>query len=302
MKSSGRNALGKGLSALIPPPRYAQNRDDYFMCSTDLVYPDPEQPRQHFDADALDELASSIKEKGVIQPLVVRKSEDHYILIAGERRLRASRRAGLKEVPVLVKDVASNEALELALIENIQREDLNAIEEALAYQRLLAQPDATQETVSKRLGKPRSTVANCVRLLRLDRHIQQHVIDGSVSAGHARALLSVSTDDERNELLARILDEGLSVRAAEFVVKQSKLDAKPPRQSPKVGPSPLQPYCDAIATDLTGRLNTRVSIAARARKGKIVISFDDLDDLRRLHALLGGNQMAELEKNLSDAI
>ncbi|MBL8785148.1 MAG: ParB/RepB/Spo0J family partition protein [Deltaproteobacteria bacterium] len=294
----GRSALGKGLSALIPAPRFANQRDDFFLCPVDDVTADPGQPRQRFDDDRLDELVASIKEKGILQPIVVRKNPEGrplYIVIAGERRLRASRKAGLTEIPVLVKEVASNEALELALIENLQREDLNPIEEAQAYQRLLESEDYTQDVLARRLGKNRSTIANALRLLRLETRHQTLVVEGRLSAGHARCLLAVEDEAHRAQLAEKILAEDLSVREAEEWVRK---DRETPREVTAAEPAtprvtPLQPYYEAVAADLAAALGAETQIQSRGRKGRIVISFESLDELRRLKALLApGSELA----------
>lgn len=291
MMNRGRTALGKGLGALIPPPKYAHLNDDYFMCAVSRVRPDPDQPRQSFDDEALDELVASIREKGILQPIVVRKSEDDaYIVVAGERRLRAARKAGLTDVPVLVKDVASDEAFELALIENIQREDLNAIEEANAYQRLLETGGTTQEVLARRLGKQRSTVANALRLLRLEAAHQQLLIDRTITAGHARCLLAIEDPGDRAQLAKRIVDEDLTVRECEQVARAARLptkDADEPEASPAAkAPSAVQTYCDQLAEELALTLGLRVQIKARGRKGKVVLDFASLEELRGLHQRL----------------
>lgn len=281
-----RNALGKGLGALIPAPRFGPHfgsfSDDWLHAPVGDVRPDPDQPRQHFDEAALEELTQSIREKGILQPLIVRRTEDgHLLLVAGERRLRAALRAGLETVPVVVKDVASDEALELALIENLQREDLNAIEEARAYERLLAAPAMTQETLARRLGKDRSTIANALRLLRLEPDLQQAVVDGRLSAGHARALLTLSDPASRSTLAARVASEGLSVRQAEDLARTARRDQEPAVPRPRKE-SPLQPYLDGLARDLSAALGAPVEIKLRGRKGQLVVPFHGLDDLRRL--------------------
>ncbi len=290
----GRSALGKGLGALIPAPRFANLSDEYFQCAIAKVRPDPEQPRQQFGDAALEELVASIKEKGILQPLVVRKEGDGFIVVAGERRLRAARKAGLKQIPVLVKDVASDEAFELALIENIQREDLNPIEEANAYQRLLDASDYTQEVLARRLGKNRSTIANTLRLLRLSSSHQQLLIDGTLSPGHARCLLCVDDTDAREGLARRIVDEGLNVREAERAAKAAKAakaegdqaEGDQPRETKQRSPSALQVYCDQLAVELSERLGTPVRIKARGRRGQLNIQFKSLDELRDLHRRL----------------
>ena len=294
----GRSALGKGLSALIPAPRYANQRDDYFLCQLTDVVADPAQPRQRFDDERLEELVASIKEKGILQPIVVRKGPGpgtSYIVVAGERRLRAARRAGLTEVPVLVKDVATNEALELALIENLQREDLNPIEEAQAYQRLLESEDYTQDVLARRLGKNRSTIANALRLLRLDQSHQSMVVEGRLTAGHARCLLAVEDDSQRETLATKILAEDLSVREAEEWVRKERETPRPtPTPDATTRVTPLQPYYESVASDLGRALEAEVQIQSRGRKGRICISFESLDELRRLKALLApGSELAK---------
>jgi ParB family transcriptional regulator, chromosome partitioning protein len=301
--SLGRSALGKGLGALIPAPKMANHNDNFFMCPVSDVCRDPNQPRHHFDDEKLEELVASIKKKGILQPIVVRRTATDgnaadapapFMIVAGERRLRAARKAGLKEVPVIVKDVESTEAFELALIENIQREDLNPIEEAMAYQRLIEYQDYTPAEVADRVGKNRSTIANALRLLKLDGHHQTLVVEGRMSAGHARTLLALETTDERNTLAEEILARGLSVREAEEWVKSRRQpepapasDATPEdADGTRRGAHPLQPFYDAIAADLQAALGAQVSIAARGRKGKVQISFDSLEDLDRLRKQL----------------
>lgn len=288
----GRSALGKGLSALIPAPRYANQRDDYFLCPIDNVGADPGQPRQRFDEEKLEELVASIKEKGILQPIVVRRVADAtpgYVVVAGERRLRAARRAGLTDIPVLVKEVASNEALELALIENLQREDLNPIEEAHAYQRLLEGENYTQDVLARRLGKNRSTIANTLRLLRLESKHQALLVEGRLSAGHARCLLAVEDDAQRASLAETIVAGDLSVRDAEdWVRRQREPAAREPKEDPRGAP-PLQPYFERVAAELAEALGTPVALVSRGRKGRISIAFESLEDLRRLQALIAPN-------------
>jgi ParB family transcriptional regulator, chromosome partitioning protein len=305
MTIPGRSALGKGLSALIPAPKMANHNDNFFMCPVGDVCRDPNQPRHHFDDEKLEELVASIRKKGILQPIVVRRTAGDgtpaeapapYMIVAGERRLRAARKAGLKEVPVIVKDVASSEAFELALIENVQREDLNPIEEALAYQRLIELQDYTPNEVADRVGKNRSTIANALRLLKLDGHHQSLVVEGRLSAGHARTLLSLEDPADRNALAEDILARGLSVREAEDWVRRHKepqpeagtpdQDEPGEKPEPRRAAHPLQPFYDAIAADLRAALGTDVGIQARGRKGKIQISFESLEDLDRLRRQL----------------
>ena len=279
-----RNALGRGLDALIATPRYAQVHDDYMLCPLERIAPDPHQPRQHFDDEALDGLCQSIREHGVIQPLVVRKSGDDFVLIAGERRHRAAKRLGLEAVPVVIRDVSDDETLELALIENLQREDLNPMEEAEAYKRLLERPGMTQERVARRLGRSRSSVANALRLLALGPAHRSMVILGSLSPGHARTLLSLDHEQDRDILANRIVEKQLSVRDAEASARALKASTR--AQTPGPRRHPLAPYCEGIAAELTESLSAEVRVRVRGRKGRIEIPFDGIEDLRRLRDLL----------------
>jgi len=282
-----RNALGRGLDALIATPRYTQIHDDYLLCPVRKIQPDPQQPRQHFDDEALEELASSIREHGVLQPLVVRQDDstsDGYLLIAGERRLRAAERLGLETIPVVIRDVTRDEVLELALIENLQREDLNPLEEAHAYQRLLERPGMTQDLVARRLGRSRSSVANALRLLGLTRDHQALVVTGALRAGHARALLSLPDEEDRQILAKRITDKRLSVRDAEASARALRASTRAQRPVPRR--HPLEPYCDSIASELTDALGAPITVKVRGRKGRIEIPFDGIEDLRRLRDLL----------------
>lgn len=279
-----RNALGRGLDALIATPRFSQVHDDYLLCPLSRISPDPKQPRQHFDDEALEELCQSVREHGVIQPLVVRQHGDDYILIAGERRFRAATRLGLEAVPVVIREVATDEALELALIENLQREDLNPMEEASAYKRLLERPGMTQELVARRLGRSRSSIANALRLLGLDRAHQGMVILGDLTPGHARALLSLEEHADREILAARIVEKRLSVREAESSARALRASTKAQRPTPRQ--HPLAPYCEGIAQEISQTLSTEVTVKVRGRKGRLEIPFDGIEELRRLRDLL----------------
>jgi ParB family chromosome partitioning protein len=278
-----RQALGKGLGALIPAPRYENLSDDYFLCPIEALDVDPDQPREHFDEQAMAELMESIREKGILQPLIVRAhpgQKKRYIVIAGERRLRAARGCRLPHVPVLLKDVTSDEILELALIENIQREDLNAIEEARAYHRLMQRAGMTQDTLSHRIGKSRSAVANSMRLLQLDSSLQTDLLSKRLTTGHARTLLSVPLAPQRRELADRIIADTLTVREAERLVRQWKRQDSAPRT--KKRSQPLQPYCETIAEELRSVLGTDVDIRVRGRRGRLVIHFGGIDTLRKI--------------------
>ena len=216
-----RPALGKGIGALLNSATQEGGRQ-YFLCPIEELRPHINQPRKSFNDEKMAELVASIKEKGVIQPLVVRRAEDHYQIIAGERRWRASQKAGLREIPVVIQDVSEDWALEMALIENIQREDLNPIEEAEAYQNLVTSFALSQEEVAKRVGKDRSTVANAIRLLRLPAKVREDVAAANLTMGHARTLLSLEEEGDILEARDQVLQKRLSVRETEALVKRIK--------------------------------------------------------------------------------
>lgn len=274
-----RRALGKGLGALIPKSDETNtSKRRYLELPTNRIQAAPIQPRAEFDADRLAELADSIKESGLIQPLVVRETQGRYELIAGERRLRACRLAGLETVPAVVKDVTDTEAYTLALIENIQREDLNPVEEALAYRKLLDDTKASQAELAEQLGKSRSALANSVRLLDLCDEILQYLAGREISAGHARALVPLD-DAEARHLATKIIDEQWSVRRTEEEVKKLRGQHQPAK------PKPTSRYRDdALVRDLTERLQhalgTKVKVKDRDGKGKIEIHYNDIDILQ----------------------
>ena len=243
------------------------------------VEPSREQPRKQFDADALQELAESIKQFGVLQPLLVQKKEDYYEIIAGERRWRASKLAGLKEVPVIVKEFTEQEAVEISLIENIQREDLNPIEEAMAYKRLMEEFHLKQDAIAERVSKSRTAVTNSMRLLKLDDRVQQMLIDEMISTGHARALLAVENPEEQYNLAQRIFDEKLSVRDVEKLVKNLHKPAKPKKTDDKT----MQVIYQDIEEKLKQKLGRKVTVTSRGEgSGKIEIEFYNHEDLDRL--------------------
>src|SRR5512136_271295 len=212
-------ALGKGLGALLPEYDQGESRA-LFYCGIEEIQPNRSQPRKHFDESKLQELAESIKEKGVLEPLIVRKIDQGYDLIVGERRWRAAQKAGLKEVPVLVKEVEGREAFEISLIENLQREDLNPIEEAEAFKHLIEEFNISQDDLSKRIGKDRTTITNTLRLLKLPLEVRNQLLQNRITSGHARALLSLENKGKQKELCAIIIKKGLSVREAERLAKQ----------------------------------------------------------------------------------
>ena len=221
--------LGKGMAALLQVSETVDENRNYFICPIELVRPNKNQPRKNFAADKLDELAASIREQGIIQPLVVTKKDDFYEIIAGERRWRAAQKAGLREVPVVIREASDQASMELALIENIQRQDLNAIEEAQAYRSLVEHFAISQEDVAKRVGKNRTTVTNSLRLLRLPEEVQRDIVEERMSMGHARALLALESPELIERARREIMHRQLSVRATEELVRRLKV--KPPHFS-----------------------------------------------------------------------
>jgi len=278
-----RKALGKGLSALIPDGTTLDEEDGrFFQCPIEAIEPNPYQPRQSFRADELKEMADSMKEKGILTPLLVNRAGGGYQLIAGERRWRAAQIAGLERVPVVVRDVTPVESLELALIENIHRKDLNPIEEAVAYRKLIEDMRVTQEVLAKRLGKERSTVANLLRLLKLPLQIQQDLIDGHITMGHARVLAGIKNTGDQQALRRRILKDGLSVRQLENVIKH-----RYGKRKGDVRKREVDSFLEAMENDLKRSLGTKVSVKRKGREGKIVIHFYSDDELERLMERLG---------------
>lgn len=276
-RPASRKALGRGLGALIPAKEGATSMG-VSLVAIDRIVPNPYQPRRQFRDQSLDELASSIREHGVIQPLIVSRDGDRFRLVAGERRLRAAKKAGLDKVPIVVRDhVVGDEGLALALIENIQREDLNPIEEALAYQQLHDEFGLTQEEISKRVGRERSTVANTLRLLRLPDDVQAMVAGGDLTMGHARCLLALATAGEQRRLAARIVKAGLSVRQVEMLVS----DDAPPKRAR------IEKAKDVFTRDaeekLTAAMRTKVEIHRARRGGAIRIRFSSEDELIRIY-------------------
>lgn len=247
------------------------------------VEPNREQPRKNFDEDALQELADSIRQFGVIQPIVVQDRKDHYEIIAGERRWRAAKIAGLKEVPVIIKNYTEQEIVEISLIENIQRENLNPIEEAQAYKKLLTEFNLKQDEVAERVSKSRTAVTNSMRLLKLSEEVQQMVIDEMLSTGHARALLAIENADEQYTLAQKVFDEKLSVRDVEKIVKNLHKPAKPKKLDDKA----LELIYQDIEEKLKQALSTKVSVSSKGGgAGKIEMEFYSHDDLDRLVEIL----------------
>jgi ParB family chromosome partitioning protein len=282
-----RAALGRGLESLIPsspsPKVEGGENSAFFMCDTDLIRPNPYQPRIHFSDEELSELSASIREQGVLQPLLVRKNAAGYELVAGERRLRASKMASLKQVPVVLKDLSDREMLELSIIENIQREALNPLEEAEAYHRLMTEFDMTQEQAAKRVGKSRPAVANMLRLRQLPQPIKDSINDGALSMGHARAILGVENATRQKAVWREVMSKGLSVRQTESLAKKQKTDKKPAKSSRTNSDSA---YFRSLAEELSRQFGTRVQIVRQGKKGRVEIDFYSDDDLDRLLSIL----------------
>lgn len=301
-----RNGLGKGLDSLIPnksdkltKPETKKNNSEVkvspakkvkedqkaseILLKINQVEPNRDQPRKEFDEDALLELADSIKQFGVLQPLLVQKKKDYYEIIAGERRWRAAKLAGLKEVPVLIKSYTDQEIVEISLIENIQRENLNPIEEAMAFKRLLEEFHLKQDEVAERVSKSRTAVTNSMRLLKLSDKVKQMIIDDMISTGHARALLAIEDEEQQYLLATKIFDEKLSVRETEKLVKSLK---NPKKEVKKITPEHQFIYND-IAEKMKSIMGTKVNINAKANgKGKIEIEYYSEEELERIYDLM----------------
>jgi ParB family chromosome partitioning protein len=278
-----RKALGKGLSALIPEAdRLEDGEGQFFKCPVEAIEANPYQPRQDISESDLEDMVNSVREKGIITPLLVSKTETGYQLIAGERRWRAAQKAGLERVPVVVREVTPYESLELALIENIHRKDLNAVEEALAYKRLLEEAEITQDSLAKRLGKDRSSIANLLRLLNLPLYIQKDLIDGRLSMGHARVLVGIGDPEEQKGLRDAVIKKGLSVRQTEALAKKRR-----GTRNLKNKQSELDYYVQSLADKLKLSLGTKVEIKKKGREGRIVVYFYSDEELERLLDLFG---------------
>ncbi len=285
-----RSGLGKGLSSLIPADLEGEGAV-YREIDIDSVVANRFQPRRHFDEESLAALAASIVEIGVIQPIVVRESVDGgYELIAGERRWRAARRAGMPSIPALIRGVDDTTSLETAVVENLHRQDLNALEEAAAYLQLIEDFGLTQDSVAKRVGRSRSAVANSVRLLQLPSSVQQLVIESQISAGHARALLATPNRELQEKLAARVVAESLTVRQVEEILRVDD-GGGGDDESGSVGKSPNptslpEPAVLELEELLSARLDTRVKVKLGKGPGKLMVDFADLDDLERIYRII----------------
>ncbi|MGO5073728.1 ParB/RepB/Spo0J family partition protein [Clostridium sporogenes] len=277
-----KSALGKGLGALIPE-KSQENKDSINTISINLIKPNNEQPRKNFDEEKIGYLAQSIKEHGIIQPLVLKKEGNLYTIVAGERRWRAAKLVGIKKIPAVVMDLDDRSVLEISLIENIQRQDLNCIEEAQAYKNLIQEFKITQDILSIRIGKSRAAIANCMRLLALDKRVQQYLIDGVITEGHGRALLALKENELQYKLSQTIIDENLSVRETERIIKNIYKEKK---NSNNIKDNEISPYYKDIKSKLEGLFDTKVNLQNNKNKGKIEIEYYSEDDLQRILDIL----------------
>ena len=293
-KKKRKLALGRGLDALIPDlggagaitDAPAPTRKAYFLCDVDMIRPNRYQPRRRFPEGELDELADSIRSQGIIQPLLVRADDVGYELVAGERRLRAAALAGLAQVPVVVKDISDAKMLEISIVENIQRENLNPVEEAEAYHRLITEFDLTQDQAAERVGKSRSAVANFLRLRQLPDAIKSSILDGALSMGHARALLSADSPAKQQAAWREVISRKLSVRQTEALVKRINAEKT---AAPAKELTPEQRYFNDVSEDLSRYFGTRVKIQRKGKKGRVEIDFFSDEDLGRVLELLQRN-------------
>lgn len=278
-----KQALGKGLGALIQnsPTKTEGKTEKTEFVKISLIDLNPQQPRKDFDSVSLEELKASIKSNGLLQPLLVRRRDARYELVAGERRLRASRELGLTEVPVFVKEISDQASLEMALVENLQRKDLNVMEEARGYMKLMRDYELTQDQISEKIGKSRATVANCLRLLNLPQEIQEMIEKNLISFGHAKAILGIESPSEQVKLAKEIVSKGFSVRESEEKVQERKL---PPLSRIRI--LRRDPMIRDVEERLGKSLSTKVSIKQGAKKGKIELEYYSLDDLERLIQIL----------------
>ena len=284
---SKKFGLGKGLNALIPDEvsnninsKKENNKDGVALIDINLIKNNNEQPRKLFDDEKILELAESIKHNGIIQPIILRKVGNNYIIVAGERRWRAAKLIGIKEIPSIIMDLTDKQVMEISLIENIQRQDLNSIEEANAYKKLISEFNLTQEELSKRLGKSRTAITNTMRLLNLSEGVKQYLIEGVISEGHGRALLSINEANLQCEVAQKVIDDKLSERELEKFIKdcKEKKVAKPHKKENEE----LNPYYKDITERLQGYFGTKVNISNKNNKGKIEIEYYSYEDLQRI--------------------
>lgn len=287
---SKKFGLGKGLEALI-----SENEENTNESGNKLFIPlnkiknNADQPRKSFDNEKIAELAESIKHHGIIQPLILMKENDDYVIIAGERRWRAAKMVGLKEVPAIIMDVTDKEVLELSLIENIQRQDLNPLEEALAYKKLIDNFKFTQEELSKRIGKSRTAITNCMRLINLDDRVKEYIIQGVLSEGHGRALLAIDDGDLQYAIAQKVIDESLSVRELERLIKKVYATEKKKKNDDKVDDNNI--YYKNIEEKLQSYFGTKINLSYKKDKGKIEIEYYSEEDLQRILDMMNIDSM-----------
>ena len=298
-----KKGLGRGLDMLIPKEekkeavqedkkeaskKEPEKKSEYdMMVPINQIEPNRNQPRKQFDEDAIEELADSIKQFGVIQPLIVKKRENYYEIIAGERRWRASKKAGIKKVPVIVKDYDENEILKISLIENLQREDLNPIEEALAYQQLKSEYGLKQDEIATSISKSRTAITNTMRLLKLDERVQKMVMDNLITSGHGRTLIPIEDKEVQYQTAVKIMDEGLSVREAERIVKKMLEEKKQDKEEPSLEQQEEQRYLSFFEGKMKDILGSKVTIKNKKnQKGKIEIEYYSKDELERIIDLI----------------
>ena len=298
-----KKGLGRGLDMLIPKEekkeavqedkkeaskKEPEKKSEYdMMVPINQIEPNRNQPRKQFDEDAIEELADSIKQFGVIQPLIVKKRENYYEIIAGERRWRASKKAGIKKVPVIVKDYDEKEILKISLIENLQREDLNPIEEALAYQQLKSEYGLKQDEIATSISKSRTAITNTMRLLKLDERVQKMVMDNLITSGHGRTLIPIEDKEVQYQTAVKIMDEGLSVREAERIVKKMLEEKKQDKEEPSLEQQEEQRYLSFFEGKMKDILGSKVTIKNKKnQKGKIEIEYYSKDELERIIDLI----------------
>ncbi|HZX10230.1 MAG TPA: ParB/RepB/Spo0J family partition protein [Acidobacteriota bacterium] len=278
-----KKALGKGLKAFLPEDYSILKEEKYVELDIEKLKPNFDQPRKNFDPQSMEELANSIKETGVLQPIVAVPEEDHYKIIVGERRWRAAQKAGLKKIPVLIRLMKAEHQIEASLVENLQREDLNPMEIAEAYNRLAEELGYTQEQISEKVGKDRASVANYMRLLKLPPSVQKMLSTGDLTMGHARAVLSVEDPELQVKLAKKVIAEKITVRKIEKLVRQIK-KTEEKKSSPAIDPDLM-----ALKDELIDILRTKVSISGTADKGTLKISYYSLDELNRIYEIIKGD-------------
>lgn len=277
-----KKALGKGIKAFIPEEYGILKEESFTELEVDELRPSPLQPRMRFDEKGIEELAQSIRKAGVLQPIIVIPEGEQFKILIGERRWRAAQKAGLRKVPVLIRNIPKEQQLEVSLVENLQREELNAIEIARAYKRLTEELGYTQEEVGEKVGKDRASVANFLRLLKLPSEIQESIRDGKISMGHAKILLSVEDSKAQLDLVKRIVQKGLSVRATENLVAKFNKQLSPSRKRNR------DPNLEAVQEELLKALGTKVAISGNQKKGIINIFYYSLDELNRISEFIKG--------------